>query len=125
MPSKEDLSSPGLAIRGDENGWFARPLKEEHLHQSRYTENLEIPAAGHAKRFHVSQFPMAVGRACTACLRMCSQFVGIFLSGSLRHADALIVDLTQDIYFLPPLIFFLQKSQLVSREAASHKLLRL
>lgn len=44
------------------------------------TENLEIPLSERAKRFHVSQFPMAVGRARTSVCRECSQFVGIFLS---------------------------------------------
>lgn len=54
---------PGFSNSRGRKGRFARSLGEEHLHQSRYTENLEIPFAGRTKRFHVSQFPMAVGRA--------------------------------------------------------------
>lgn len=121
-PSKRDLSSPGLSICGDQNGGSlacARSRKSTFINH--VTENLEIPPSERAKRFHVSQFPMAVGRACTTC-RGCSQFVGIFSSALCappRLAPSrmpLIVDLTQDIYFLRPScrlpwLFFLQKSQ--------------
>lgn len=67
---------------------LARSRKSTFINH--FTENLEIPPSKRAKRFHVSQFPMAVGRACTAC-RECSQFVGIFSSVllSMHTASAL------------------------------------
>lgn len=58
------------------------------------TENLEILPLERAKRFHVSQFPMAVGRARMLACRECSQFVGIFLSArrsmALRPAPRML-----------------------------------
>lgn len=72
---------------------------------------------------------MAVGRARTA-RHECSQFVGIFSSvpppcaPSLLYADALIVDLIQDIYFLRPSgrsWFFPFRNYSLPRDRASWK----
>lgn len=78
---KGDLSPPDQGNSRGRKGRRARPLEEEHLHQSHYTENLEIPSV---KRFHVSQFPMAVGRACTGVVNLLEYiFVELVLSLSL------------------------------------------